>query len=166
MNKKKILIIVVFVVVLIGICGVILKQQNREHQYFCDKFMLTVDDKQYDLKQVEPSLSSVSELLPITKNHLYILGRIDENKNALMIYDFKKDEFVFTEQGSTVCWIQDDYDSVRYLKDNVVYDLLGNVIYDAGEVNLISMIEYVEKDFKVSITDLNRENLQEVWINE
>ena len=135
-----------------------------QHQYFCDKFMLTVDDKQYDLKEMVPEMSSVSELLPITDNHLYILGRVDESSNALLIYDFKNDEFVLNEQGSTVCWVQNDYESIRYLKDNVVYDLEGNVIYEASESNAISMIEYVEKDFKVTVTDLKQENPQEVWI--
>jgi len=135
-----------------------------QHQYFCDKFMLTVDDKQYDLKEMVPEMSSVSELLPITDNHLYILGRVDESSNALLIYDFKNDEFVLNEQGSTVCWVQNDYESTRYLKDNVVYDLEGAVIYAADESNIISMIEYVEKDFKVTVTDLNHENPQEVWI--
>ena len=135
-----------------------------QHQYFCDKFMLTVDDKQYDLKEMVPEMSSVSELLPITDNHLYILGRIDESSNALLIYDFKNDEFVLNEQGSTVCWVQNDYESTRYLKDNVVYDLEGAVIYAADESNIISMIEYVEKDFKVTVTDLKQENPQEVWI--
>lgn len=134
------------------------------YQYFCDKFMLTVDKKQYNLKEIEPDLSSVSELLPITNEQLYILGRIDENSNAMLIYDFNKKDFVFHEQGSTLCWVQDEYDSVRYLKENVVFDLDGNVIYEAGESEIISMIEYVEKDFKVSITDLNHENPQEIWI--
>ena len=135
------------------------------YQYFCDKFMLTVDNKQFDLKEIEPELSSVSELLPITNEQLYILGRIDETSNAMLIYDFTKKAFVFQEQGSTLCWIQDEYDSVRYLKENVVYDLDGNVIYEAKESELISMIEYVEKDFKVSVTDLEHENPQEIWID-
>ncbi len=141
-----------------------LKVTGIQHQYFCDKFVLTVDDKQYDLKEVVPEMSSVSELLPITDNHLYILGRIDESNNALLIYDFEKDEFVLNEQGTTVCWVQNDYESTRYLKDNVVYDLEGTVIYEPDESKIISMIEYVEKDFKVTVTDLNHENPQEIWI--
>lgn len=137
---------------------------NIEHQYFCDKFMLTVDDKQYDLKEIMPQMSSVSELFPITNEQLYILGRIDENSNALIVYDFSQDAFVFAKQGSTMCWVQDEFETVRYLKDNVVYDLYDNVIYEAEEDTLIRMIEYVEKDFKVTITDKNHENPQELWI--
>ena len=60
------------------------------HEYFCDKFLLTVDGNQYDLTAIIPELSSVSELYPITDDHLYILGRINETYNALMIYDFSK----------------------------------------------------------------------------
>lgn len=164
MNKKK-LIIVIAAVLILGVGVFLFGEGDKEHQYFCDKFMLTVDDKQYDLKEVVPEMSSVSELMPITNWHLYILGRIDENNNALLIYDFKKDEFVFNEQGSTVCWIQEEYDSVRYLKDNVVYDLEGNVIYEADESNNISMIEYVEKDFKITVTDSQHENPQEIWLD-
>lgn len=164
MNKKK-LIIVAAIILILGTGLLLFFQGDKEHQYFCDKFMLTVDDKQYDLKEMVPQMSSVSELLPITNRHLYILGRIDENSNALLIYDFRKDEFVFNEQGSTVCWIQEEYDSVRYLKDNVVYDLEGNVIYEAGESYNISMIEYVEKDFKITVMDSSHENLQEIWID-
>ena len=139
-------------------------QKNKEHQYFCDKFTLTVDDKQYDLTEIEPDLSSVSELYPIAGEQLYILGRVDENNNALMIYDFSKEAFVFAERGSTMCWVQDKFETVRYLKDNTVYDLEGNVIYKPDESNLISMIEYVVEDFKVTVTDANHENPQEIWI--
>ena len=139
-------------------------QKNREHQYFCDKFILTVDDKQFDLKEVDPELSSVSELYPIAGEQLYILGRVDENVNLLMVYDFTEEAFVFTERGTTMCWVQDKFETVRYLKDNVVYDLEGNIIYRPDESNLISMIEYVVEDFKVTVVDENHENPQEIWI--
>jgi len=139
-------------------------QKNREHQYFCDKFTLTVDDKQFDLKEIEPELSSVSELYPIAGEQLYILGRVDENSNLLMVYDFTEEEFVFAERGTTMCWVQDKFETVRYLKDNVVYDLAGTIIYQPDESNFISMIEYVVEDFKVTVTDANHENPQEIWI--
>ena len=139
-------------------------QKNREHQYFCDKFTLTVDDKQFDLKEVDPEISSVSELYPIAGEQLYILGRVDENVNSLMVYDFTEEEFVFAEHGTTMCWVQDKFDTVRYLKDNVVYDLEGNIIYRPDESNFISMIEYVVEDFKVTVVDANHENPQEIWI--
>ena len=139
-------------------------QKNKEHQYFCDKFTLTVDDKQFDLKEIDPEMSSVSELYPIAGEQLYILGRVDENVNSLMVYDFTKEEFVFAEHGTTMCWVQDKFETVRYLKDNVVYDLEGNVIYQPDESNLVSMIEYVVEDFKVTVTDANHENPQEIWI--
>lgn len=139
-------------------------QKNKEHQYFCDKFTLTVDDKQFDLTEIDPEISSVSELYPIAGEQLYILGRVDENVNLLIIYDFTKEEFVFTEHGTTMCWVQDKFETVRYLKDNVVYDLEGNVIYQPDESNLVTMIEYVVEDFKVTVTDANHENPQEIWI--
>lgn len=139
-------------------------QKNKEHQYFCDKFTLTVDDKQFDLKEIDPEISSVSELYPIAGEQLYILGRVDENVNSLMVYDFTEEEFVFTEHGTTMCWVQDKFETVRYLKDNVVYDLAGNIIYQPDESNLVSMIEYVVEDFKVTVTDANHENPQEIWI--
>ena len=139
-------------------------QKNKEHQYFCDKFTLTVDDKQFDLTELEPELSSVSELYPIAGEQLYILGRVDENVNSLMIYDFTEERFVFAQHGTTMCWVQDKFETVRYLKDNVVYDLAGNIIYRPDESNLVSMIEYVVEDFKVTVTDVNHENPQEIWI--
>ncbi len=139
-------------------------QKNREHQYFCDKFTLTVDDKQFDLKEIDPEISSVSELYPIAGEQLYILGRVDENVNSLMVYDFTEEKFVFAEHGTTMCWVQDKFETVRYLKDNVVYDLEGNIIYQPDESNLVSMIEYVVEDFKVTVTDANHENPQEIWI--
>lgn len=139
-------------------------QKNKEHQYFCDKFTLTVDDKQFDLKELDPELSSVSELYPIAGEQLYIMGRVDENVNSLMVYDFTEEAFVFAEHGTTMCWVQDKFETVRYLKDNVVYDLEGNVIFLPDESNLVSMIEYVVEDFKVTVTDTNHENPQEIWI--
>lgn len=141
-----------------------LKEQGMTHEYFCDKFQLTVDDKQYDLTALIPELSSVSELYPITDDQLYILGRIDENYNALIIYDFSKGEFIFSEQGNTMCWVQDKFETVRYLKDNVVYDISGNVIYQPEDSKLITMIEYVAEDFKVTVADANYENEEELWM--
>ncbi len=139
-------------------------QKNKEHQYFCDKFTLTVDDKQFDLTEIDPEISSVSELYPIAGEQLYILGRVDENVNSLMVYDFTEEKFVFAEHGTTMCWVQDKFETVRYLKDNVVYDLEGNIIYQPDESNLVSMIEYVVEDFKVTVVDANHENPQEIWI--
>lgn len=138
--------------------------KGETHNYFCDKFLLTVDDKQYDLTEIEPALSSVSALQQITNQQLFILGRMDERNNMLLVYDFKKDEFVFHEQGVTMCWIQNDFESARYLKDNVVYDLNGNVIYQPDSEHTITMIEYVETDFCVAIEDLEKENPQQIWI--
>lgn len=135
-----------------------------EHEYFCDKFLLTVDNKQIDLTTIDPELSSVSELYPIADDQLYILGRVDENYNSLMIYDFNKEEIIFSEHGTTMCWVQGKFETVRYLKDNVVYNLDGNIIYQPNDDKLISMIEYVVEDFLITVTDSNYENPEEIWI--
>ena len=165
MNKKKVIIIVIAILAVLSV-GVIILISGREkqHEYYCDKYMLTVDDKQYDLLEVEPNLSSVSALQPITNRYLFVLGRIDESNNMLLIYDFKKDEFVFHEQGITMCWIQDDFDSVRYLKEDVVYDLEKTVIYQPDADHTINMIEYVDKDFCVTIADMEHQNPEQVWV--
>lgn len=140
-------------------------REEVKHEYFCDKFQLTVDNKKYDLSTIIPDLSSVSELYPITDDHLYILGRIDENQNALMIYDFSKEDFIFSQKGSTMCWVQNKIDTVRYLKDNVVYDFSGNIVYQPESLKLITMIEYVEENFKITLSDSDYENPEEVWID-
>ena len=158
---------IIIVSVILAVClGIVFFVSNQEktHEYYCDKFMLTVDDKQYDLSEVVMDLTSVSELLPITNDQLFILGRIDENTNALMIYDFKKDAITFSMRGTTMCWIQDEYDSVRYLMDNVVYNLEGNIIYQPDETHRIQMIEYVDRDFCVTIVDLEHQNPEQVWV--
>lgn len=138
-------------------------KEEPAHNYFCDKLVLTVDDKQINLTTIDSKLSSVSELYPITEDHLYILGRIDENYNALMIYDFVSEEIIFSEHGTTMCWVQDKFDTVRYLKDNVVYDMSGTIIYQPEESKRIDMIEYVVEDFKIIVTDMNFENPKEIW---
>ena len=140
------------------------KEPANEHEYFCDKFLLTADDNQIDLTTIDPELSSVSELYPIADEQLYILGRIDENYNSLMIYDFTKEEIVFSEHGTTMCWVQGKFETARYLKDNIVYDLDKNIIYQPEGGKLISMIKYVVEDFMVTVTDLNYENPEEIWI--
>lgn len=139
-------------------------KQEELHEYYCDNFLLTVDGKQIDLTAIEPKLSSVSELYPIADDQLYILGRFDENYNALMVYDFIKEEIVFSERGTTMCWVQGKFETSRYLKDNVVYDLSGNVIYQPDDNQIINMIEYVVEDFLVTVTDSNYENPKEVWM--
>lgn len=138
--------------------------EGEVHEYFCDKFMLTVDGKQIDLKTIEPDLSSVSALQQITNKQLFVLGRIDESRNLLLVYDFEKQEIVFKDQGVTMCWVQNDYASARFLKDNVVYDLEGNVIYQPDSAHTINMIEYVDKDFVVTIADLEHQNPEQVWV--
>ena len=165
MNKKKMTIIIVVLLAILCMGAIVLiTGQEKNHEYFCDKFMLTVDDKQYDLLEVEPELSSVSALQQITNRHLFILGRIDESNNMLLVYDFKKNEFVFQDKGITMCWIQDDFDSVRYLKEDVVYDLESNVIYQPDADRTINMIEYVDKDFCVTIADMEHQNPEQVWV--
>ena len=139
-------------------------REEPVHQYYCDTFLLTVDDKQFDLSELVPELSSVSELYPISDDHLYILGRIDEDTNAMFVYDFLKEDFSLVVEGSTMCWVQNKFETLRYLKDNVVYDYEGNVIYEAGDAQLISMIEYVIEDFMITVTDMNYENPEKIWI--
>ena len=139
-------------------------REEPVHQYYCDTFLLTVDDKQFDLSELLPELSSVSELYPISDDHLYILGRMDEDTNAMFIYDFLKEDFSLVVEGSTMCWVQNKVETLRYLKDNVVYDYEGNVIYEAGDAQLISMIEYVVEDYMITVTDMNYENPEEIWI--
>lgn len=166
MNKKKMTIIIVLAIFVVCLAiAFLVSGQEKAHEYFCDKFMLTVDEQQYDLSELEPELSSVSALQQITNRHLFILGRIDENDNMLLVYDFKKDEFIFNDKGITMCWVQDDFDSVRYLKENAVYDLDGNVIYQPDEGNVVSMIEYVDKDFCVTVVDSERQNPQQIWVD-
>lgn len=139
-------------------------RQEELHEYHCDKFLLTVDGNQIDLTTINPELSSVSELYSIADEQLYLLGRIDENYNSLMIYDFTQEKVIFSEHGTTMCWVQGKSETVRYLKDNVVYDIDGNIIYQPEDGKLISMIEYVVDDFMVTVTDLNYENPEEIWI--
>lgn len=151
------LLIIVIVIMIFLIFG-------KKHVFYCDKYMLTVDDKQYDLLELEPEMSSVSELLLIDRNHLFIMGRIDAERNALMIYDFKNDEFIFNQQGTALCFTDTNYKSSRYLVDDIVFDLDGNIIYKAPEGCHVYIIEYVEKDLKITISDMNYENLKEVWL--
>ena len=103
-------------------------------------------------------------MYPIADDQLYILGRVDENYNSLMIYDFNKEEIIFSEHGTTMCWVQGKFETLHYLKDNAVYDFDGNVIYQPDTGRLISMIEYVVEDFLITVTDSNYENLEEIWI--
>ena len=63
-----------------------------------------------------------------------------------------------------MCWVQGKFETVRYLKDNVVYNLDGNIIYQPNDDKLISMIEYVVEDFLITVTDSNYENPEEIWI--
>ena len=134
------------------------------HEYYCDTFLLTVDQNQFDLTTIIPELSSVSELYPISENYLYILGRIDETTNAMLVYDFEKEEFILTVKGSTMCWVQNKFETLRYLKNNTVYDYEENIIYQPEESKLISMIEYVAEDFLITVTDINCENPEEIWL--
>ncbi|MBR5596714.1 MAG: hypothetical protein IKW30_04830 [Lachnospiraceae bacterium] len=134
------------------------------HDYYCDDFILTVDEKQFDLTTIIPKLSSISELYPISDDHLYILGRIDETTNAMMVYNFAKEDFVLAIEGTTMCWVQNKFETLRYLKNNTVYDYEDNIIYQPEDSKMINMIEYVVEDFMVTVTDANYENPEEIWL--
>lgn len=81
----------------------------------------------------------------------------------MFVYDFTKEDFELIVEGSTMCWVQNKFETLRYLKDNVVYDYEGNVIFEANDSQIISMIEYVVEDFMITVTDLNYENPEDIW---
>jgi len=143
--------------VIIGIIAVIavvyfLFFRTVEHEYYCDNFLLTVDNKQIDLTTVDEKITAVVELLPVTENDLAVVCRVEETTNALMVYNFKKKDFVFHEYGEQMCWVQEKYDTLLYLKDNVVYDKENEVVYRAEEGTRITVIEYIGEDFYVTLT--------------
>ncbi len=138
--------------------------RTRQHEYYCDKFLFHADSRDIDLQELHPDIISVVELLPVTNEKLTIVCRVDESTNLLMIYDFKNKEFVFEEYGTQFAWIQDDYDSVLYLKDDAVYNLKKDLIYQVNDNEHISVIEYIDKDFYVTITDSNYENLNQIYV--
>ena len=82
----------------------------------------------------------------------------------MFVYDFTKEDFAFVAEGTTMCWVQNKFETIRYLKDNIVYDYEGNVIFEAANSQLINMIEYVAEDFMITVTDRNYENPKEIWI--
>ena len=88
---------------------------QKKHEYYCDKFILHVDSREIDLKQLKPDIISVVELLPITKTNIAIMCRVNEDTNYLMIYDFKKKDFIFSTYGSQMAWVQDDLNSFLFL---------------------------------------------------
>lgn len=160
-NKRNRIIgisIAAIIILIMGILGIIRINGSRQHEYYCDKFLLTVDNRQIDLLTIAPDIQSVSELLPITNQEIAIVCRIDENTNDLLIYSFKKKDFIFHEKGIMFAWIQDDLNSTRYLKDDIVYDLDGNTVYSADTGSHITVIEYIESDFYVTATDEEYDN--------
>lgn len=141
------------------------KQYMNEHEYYCDGFILHLDNKQIDLKEQEEGISSVSELLPITNSVLAIVCRIDMDNNYLLIYDFNKKEFLFQSYGMQLAWVQNDKSSVVFLKDDTVYTLDGKEVFKADEKEHISVVEYIDTDLYVTVTDLNYENPQSIHVD-
>lgn len=147
----------------LGILISFFSPKKKEHQYFCDKYTLNVDDIQIDLLELEPDLSSVSELLMIDPEHLFILGRMDESENLMLIYDFQSAEIIFQGYGTTMCWTNDDYRTARYLKDDVVYDLEGQAVYRPDKNSHVYSIEYVKKYLKIVVSNGDYSEFSEVW---
>ena len=151
-------LLIVLVIIIVKAYG------NRQHKYYCDKFLLTVDNKQIDLQEVAPQIQSVSELLPITNQEIAIVCRIDADTNELLIYSFRKKDFVFQEQGIMFAWVQDDFDSTLYLKEDAVYTLDGTEIYRADTASHIAVMEYIGSEFYVTLADENYENQEQVKV--
>ena len=166
-KKKNMLILFIGILFVLVVLTLLLTRKffNKKHEFYCDKFLLTVDEKQLNLKEIDAGLSSVSELLLIDKDHLFIMGRVNENENALMIYDFIKQAIIFNERGTTLCFTNNDVTTCRYLVGDTVYSLKGEQIYSADVESHIVMIEYVEEYFKITLTDLQYENEKEVWLS-
>jgi hypothetical protein len=45
-----------------------------------------------------------------------------------------------------------------------VYDLEESVIYEAEAEHTIQMIEYVDTDFCVTVADLKKQTIEQVWV--
>lgn len=161
--KKSVVMLacgIVFIVTII----VVFCLRPRQHEYYCDQFLFHADNKTYDLQERHPDIILVVELLPVTNAQLSVICRVDEHTNLLMIYDFRKKDFVFEEYGTQFAWIQEDYSSVLYLKDNAVYNLNNELVYQVKENERISVIEYIENDFYVTVTDSDYENSNQIYV--
>ena len=164
-SVKKVWMIVLLSVLIISIIVIICKIAiPKQHEYYCDKFLFRADSKEIDLKERYPDIQSVVELLPITEKQLSVICRLDETSNLLLIYDFNRKDFVFEEKGTGFAWIQDDYKSTVYLKEDKVFDLEGNIVFQAEQDKHISVIEYVGSDFMVTVTDLQYENPNQIYV--
>lgn len=166
-KKKKAVILVPIVMAAVIILGIFCLYRNltKEHEYYCDGFLLTVDDRVIDLQERDESITFVVELLPITRNDLAIICRVDENQNKLMVYNFRKKDFIFEEYGIQMAWVQDSYDTLMYLKEDIVYNKDKEQVFEAPVGSHVLLIEYVDTDFKATLTDENYENPTEIWID-
>ena len=161
-NKKLIIVIMIMIVLLWLISYIFFVQ--KKHEYYCDKFILHVDSREIDLKQLDPDIISVVELLPITKTNIAIMCRVNEDTNYLMIYDFKKKDFIFSTYGSQMAWVQDDLNSFLFLDNDSVFDMENEVIFKAPEDKHIEVIEYIGTDFMVTLTDMDYSNPRQIQI--
>ncbi len=158
--SKKQMIAIVLLVFIITLCFIIYYMNaTKTHEYYCDGFSLHVDKKEIDLKQVNEDITSVFEILPIT-----IMCRVDENTNYLLVYSFKKKDFIFSAYGSLASWVQDDLKSFLYLNKDIVYNMKGEIVYQAPKDKHIEMIEYIGTAFTVTITDLDYSNAIQVQV--
>lgn len=162
-NKKLIIIVIIIMIALLWLISYFIFVQ-KNHEYYCDKFILHVDSREIDLKQLNPDIISVVELLPITKTNIAIMCRVNEDTNYLMIYNFKKKDFVFSTYGSQMAWVQDDLNSFLFLDNDNVYNMVNEVIYQAPEDKHIEVIEYIGTDFMVTLTDMDYSNPRQIQI--
>ena len=82
-----------------------------------------------------------------------------------MVYNFKKKYFIFEEYGIQMAWVQDSYDTLMYLKEDIVYNKDKEQVFEAPVGSHVLLIEYVDTDFKATLTDENYENPTEIWID-
>ena len=162
-SKKTVIIIMLIVVVLLWLISYFVFAR-KNHEYYCDKFILHVDSREIDLKQLNPGIISVVELLPITKTNIAIMCRVNEDTNYLMIYDFKEKDFKFFTYGSQMAWVQDELNSFLFLNNDSVYNMENEVIFQAPEGKHIEVIEYIGTEFMVTLTDMDYSNASQIQI--
>ena len=164
-NIKNVIILGIAIIVMtIGFILLYDRNVQKQHEYYCDKFILHMDKQEIDLKQIDSNILSVVELLPITNDDIAVVCRIDENTNLLSVYNFRKKDFIFQAYGSQMAWIQDKYSSLLYFKDDTVYDTNNEVIFKPDLGKHISIIEYVGEEFMITVVDKSYKNASQIYI--
>ncbi|MFT4145551.1 MAG: hypothetical protein QM644_13940 [Mobilitalea sp.] len=118
----------------------------------------------YTLKDRDKRITSLEESFLFSDAYyaepkILLIGSTDFNESYLGVFDVEKLDYVTETFGTNIIWKNDPANSLVYVHENAIYNLLGNIIYKNNDDEYsISSLEFDEEMYMGVIITLSNSN--------